>query len=109
MEWKEAALEKVRQLLGAEVMIMHKQEQIKWAVVADSTTELGTEEDRGSLGVRNFNVHDYAMSVVSGRLFLHIACQIGGSRFINLTGELMHSTWERQVNRRFSYSQRRSF
>ena len=73
MEWKEAALEKVRQLLGAEVMIMHKQEQIKWAVVADSTTELGTEEDRGSLGVTNFNVHDYAMTVVLGWLFLHIA------------------------------------
>jgi len=37
------------------------------------TTELGTEEDRGSLGVTNFNVHDYAMSVVIGWLFLHIA------------------------------------
>ena len=38
-----------------------------------STTELGTEEDRGSLGVMNFNVHDYATSVVIGQLFLHIA------------------------------------
>jgi len=54
-------------------MIKHKQEQIKWTVVADSTTELGTEEDRGSLGVTNFNVHDYATSVVIGQLFLHIA------------------------------------
>ena len=47
MEWKEAALEKVQQLLGAEIMIKHKQGQIKWTVVADLTTELGTEEDRG--------------------------------------------------------------
>ena len=54
-------------------MIKHKQEQIKWTVVADSTTELGTEEDRGSLGVMNFNVHDYATSVVIHQLFLHTA------------------------------------
>ena len=75
MEWKEAALEKVQQLLGAEVMIKHKQELIKWTVVADSTTELGTEEDRDSLGVMNFNVHDYATSVMKpvklGCLFTH--------------------------------------
>ena len=67
MEWKEAALEKVQMLSGVEVTIKHKQEQIRQIVVAQSTTELGTE-DRDSLCVKKGRNHtEISDSEESGR------------------------------------------
>ena len=67
---KERAKEHIRRMIGQEVTIRQRDDQIKWKVVAESVAFV---EGDSEIGLQGLELSELDQNVVVGELFLHVA------------------------------------